>query len=104
MKKTFLKLCLLLAVATVPGLILGSVSGCELFTKKNARTVLDVSKYACIIANAHLDNALVAKTCDVLDDAKPALDELLKQHRFAMAMAGKPLCAPAPSASASGGK
>jgi len=65
---------------------------CNPQQKQVARTVLDISSYACVIANAHLDSPAIAKACDVQEAAMPALEELLKQHRMAMAKAGRPMC------------
>lgn len=66
-------------------LVAFSVSGCHLFTKQNGRTALDVVNYGCIIANAFLADERVAETCRIQSELQPAMRELLKQHRTAVA-------------------
>ncbi len=58
---------------------------CSLFTKQNARTALDLADYGCIIANALTADDRVAEVCRISEELKPAMRELLKQHRTAVA-------------------
>lgn len=59
--------------------------GCSVFTKENARTVLDVAQVTCIIANASSDDATVAAVCGVADALLPDLRTILGRQREAVA-------------------
>lgn len=61
--------------------------GCALFTKENARTVLDVAQVTCILANATNDDATVAAVCGVADALLPDLRTILGRQREAVARA-----------------
>jgi hypothetical protein len=71
-----MKTSLKLGVATVLGLC---VAGCALTAgeKKTVGTVLDVAKYACIIANAEFPTPKIAQVCQITDDLIPALQAIL---------------------------
>lgn len=58
--------------------------GCQLFTAKNLKTVLDVVQVGCIIANATLPDDKVRQACDVADDLVPAMRDVLGEQRAAL--------------------
>jgi hypothetical protein len=71
------------------GAVLGAVgvlvvfTGCTLFTRQNARTLLDVVQTACIIEHAMLVDNDVAKVCGVVDALMPDLRVVLASQRKA---------------------
>lgn len=70
-------------------LLLGALlASCSLFTKENVKTVLDVAKVTCIIANVALDDEAVAKLCDVIQAERPAMQDILGKQRAALSKAG----------------
>ena len=80
------KLASSLIVGFVLGLPLG-VGACSLFTKENAKTVLDIAKVVCIVANAESDDATVQGICGVIGREVPAMEQLLGEHRRKVASA-----------------
>ena len=75
---------------------------CTAAQRQAAKTALDVISYACIIENATFDNEKIANVCAIESELRPALDELLKQHRMGVSKMGAKPCAPTSPASASG--
>jgi hypothetical protein len=57
------------------------IGGCSLFTKENARTVLDLSKSLCILANFASDDAAVQAICGVVDREVGPMKDLLRAER-----------------------
>ena len=57
-------------------LVFGS-SGCALLTPKNARSVFDAAKVACIMQSFLTDDKQLAKICDVAEEMMPTLRELI---------------------------
>jgi hypothetical protein len=58
---------------------------CALFTAQNAKTALNIAQATCIVTNAMLPDQQVAKVCGVIDDAAPAMKDLLRSQRMAVA-------------------
>lgn len=69
-----------LAILLVVTLAFGS-SGCKLFTRENARTVLDVVQTACIIAHQDLPDSDVAKVCELTEPLLGPMREILAEAR-----------------------
>lgn len=63
-------------------------SACSLFTRQNARSVLDIAQVTCIIARQEAPESDIAKACGVADDLMPDLRRLLAESRAASARAG----------------
>jgi len=61
-----------------------SFCGCA-FLQEHAKDALDVATIACIIANASSDDATVQRVCRIVDEAAPAMKDVLKSHRAAAA-------------------
>lgn len=91
---------------TIPPLTVVALSffagfmGCAMFesNKPIIRGALDVVSYACVLQHAlDYDNATIAKMCAIDEALRPALDELLKQHRDGVQRAkARPDTVPAP--------
>jgi hypothetical protein len=73
--------------AALFALTLVTIPACALFTKQNARTVLDFLQIACVIQNATLGEAHVAQVCGIANELIPSLRELLAQQRAELAKA-----------------
>ena len=73
-----------LAAVTGVAILIAIAPACALF-QKHAKTALDVAQVACIIANATMPDEQVAKACDVLDDLRPAMLDVLRSQRMAIA-------------------
>ena len=73
-----------LAAVSGVAILIAIAPACALF-QKHAKTALDVAQVACIIANATMPDEQVAKACDVLDDLRPAMLDVLQSQRMAMA-------------------
>lgn len=69
-------------------LSLGS-SGCALFTKGGARTVLDIAQSVCIVAHSELPDSDVANACGLAGPFLGPMRELLTSSREASAKAAK---------------
>jgi hypothetical protein len=59
--------------------------GCALFTKQNAKSVLDLAQVACIVENATLGDATVAQVCGIVEALIPDLKTILASQRAAIA-------------------
>lgn len=68
------------------GLSFGS-SGCALFTKGNAKSVLDLAQTLCIVAHQTLPDSDVAKVCGLSEPFFDPMRELLSSSRQASAKA-----------------
>ena len=74
-----------LSIATAIASIL--LASCALFTKENARTVLDISQVLCVVAHAETDDQSVQQICGIADALVPDLRRLLAEQRTAVARA-----------------
>jgi len=74
------------------------LSGCALFTAKNAKTVLSVIDVACIIAHAETDDATVAQICAIDNALANDLRAILAEQRKAVAKAKRSVAACGPAA------
>lgn len=60
----------------------GLTSGaCSLFTAKNIKTVLDVAKIACLIANAESTDDTIRTVCQIVDTEADAARQVLSAQR-----------------------
>jgi hypothetical protein len=69
------------AAAAVVGLVLLAQQACTPAEKQAARTALEVTQVACIVANAALQDAEIATLCGIANDAIPAMQDLLASAR-----------------------
>lgn len=56
-------------------------SACSPFTSQNAKTVLDVAKVICIVANAESNDVTVKTICNIANAEDAALHSVLNEHR-----------------------
>ena len=73
-----------LAAVTGVAVLIAAAPACALF-QKHAKTALDVAQVACVIANATMPDDDVAKACDILDDLRPSMLDILRSQRMAIA-------------------
>lgn len=60
------------------------VGACSLFTKQNAKTVLNVVEMACVIADEFSKTPReIANACHIADDLIPEVDKLLEARKAA---------------------
>lgn len=60
-----------------------SLSGCALFTQKNARSVLDAVQIACVFESTITDEPALADACGIAHDLLPLLRQLVGQREAA---------------------
>lgn len=56
------------------------LTGCSLFTSKNANTVLDGAQLTCVFNSAVTQEQELAKVCDVAQELIPLLRKLVAQR------------------------
>ena len=60
-----------------------STSSCALFTRQNAKTVLDAAQVACVMSSFIVDAGALAKVCDVAEEMMPTLREMIAMRQGA---------------------
>lgn len=68
-------------------LLIATVAACTPGQRQAARTVVDAATAACVIANAALPDAEVARVCGVVDGLDGPLKDLLRTSRAKIAEA-----------------
>lgn len=75
------------AILALTCMLSNLATACTPGQRQTARTVLDVAKIACIIANQSLPDRDVQKVCDVADDLIDPMKDVLASSRAASAQA-----------------
>lgn len=76
-KPTLLTVALVFVVAVAPG--------CGFFTAQNAKTLLDLSKTLCVLANVASDDTAVQAICGIVDREVGPMKDLLRAERTRVA-------------------
>lgn len=76
-----------LTAITIAAFIGAGLEACTLGQRQAARTVLDAASVACVIANAALSDADVARVCGLVDGLDDPLRKLLASQREQVAAA-----------------
>lgn len=76
-----------LSAITIAAFIGAAIEACTPGQRQAARTVLDAATVACVVANAALSDADVARVCGVVDGLDDPLRKLLAAQREQVAAA-----------------
>lgn len=76
-----------LTAITIAAFIGAAIEACTPGQRQAARTVLDAASVACVIANATLSDADVARVCGLVDGLDDPLRKLLASQREQVAAA-----------------